>query len=266
MYMTNPIDLSKLGVEDIAFLLQFAPRDKLMDAATALRHEVAELERKKKRLALLDTYLEDVEKGEEGREQSDPPAPVVPATPPAISTPESQVTSTPTHADLPNVSFEQKDSKTVSNELDKQRQTSTARAGAQRAVKGALEERNDFIRAQNLAADDWLYRTDYEAAFSEAKWLKSVDNLREVVRQFIRQAREKDVLIEMKVYVLAPTGGIHPTFIYGLPEFQELDNQEKYRQKLKERVKKLGLFMTENEALEAKYARKTGNQMKLEAS
>lgn len=222
--MTKQVDLTTLGVEDVSYFLQFAPRGALDTARAALRNEVAELERKQRYLAILDTYFD-------GQAEPSPPK-----------------TDAPIPAPAQTVDDGIKEQGHTSNELKSPR-------------KNIVEERNQAIRQQNLDNNNWRYRTHYEVALEKAGLVNRGENFREIVRQILRQARNKGVLIERAVYVITSLGVVHPTYMLGLPEYEYAENKEKYDKKLEALVKEMGMFMTEGEAREAKKTQKDTNQL-----
>lgn len=247
--MENKANTAELGLEDLAFLFEIADQVQLERKAGTLRSEVA---KKQRVLNLIEQHLEAKYK-EDG--ETLPPKreaklePLTPALEPVIET------VTPNHAEpvtAPPLPTSPKDGV----EAEKTRKTRTSR--------GSVSSRNNFIKNLCYESQDWLYRDDFEAKFANTEWVKEGDGLREVVRQFLRQARNFGVVIERRAYTLSShNNSLTPVLLYGLPEFVEPENAEKFRAKFRQKVQDLKLYLTEDEAYVAQKARLQGNQTEL---
>lgn len=241
--MKTEIDLTALGLEDFMYFLELADPKKLALAERALQHEVSGLIKKQQRLALLQQYLNPNDEGGSDTEGQDPGKGTEVVTP-TTSLPAS-VSAAPPLETAESGSTKQTDllpilEKGVGKEKKKGR-----------TARGTVTTRNQFIVDFVEGQDNWQYRIDFEEAFKLSEWVNEGDNVREVVRQFLRQARSSNILIERRAYTISPINNhVMGVLMYGLPKFVAPEGADKYKTKFLQKVKELGLFATESEAIQ----------------
>lgn len=253
------IDFAAIGIEDFTFFLHLVDRDKLEEVVEPLGVEVAELAtqltRKQNRLSVIKAYLET--SPQEPKPQPPPSGQITTASQPPPSEiqdleidegTESRGNGTSPDGIVPDADRNPQDT-------DTQKRT--------RKERGSIVSRNQFIQKVTEEANDWLYRTEYEDEFIKTDFVDEDDNLKEVVRGFLRQAAKDRTVVAETLYKVAPTNKVVTATVFGLPSYIQPENQEKYRDKLREKAPKLGMFVTVDEATKHKHAR--GGQIELTA-
>ncbi|MVM38480.1 hypothetical protein GO730_14450 [Spirosoma sp. HMF3257] len=255
--MSEQIDLIKFDSEDFKYVLHLIPQETLEAIATGLRDEVAELTKKQKSLNILDAFFKDKAKQKEDGNtklrESDKDLPPESIT--ASSEGDLQEGVEP--SSLPEATQYTKNADSIPSTPEKPKKTLKNR--------GTIEERYSYLKNLFEEEDNWIYVLELERRFLKTEWVDEEDNVKEVVRGFLRQATEKNQLIFETVFrINTDTNKVETARMYGLPSFYEVDRDFNML-KLEEKVGQLGLFMTLDEGTKARNAKTHGVQLGIDS-